>query len=378
MENRLRILVEANRPENRARWATEWKGRGAKVIGILTAYVPEEVVYAVGMLPWGVSGTWREATPRASVYRPKFTCRFCTHVLESVLSGELDFLDGIIMPQRDDDVKCLWKVLDYIKRPPFCYLMYLPHTNNEITLAMWTKSIFDLKGALEGLAGTEVKEENLLRAIETYNKTRALLLELYEMRKREIPALTGAECLGITSAARIMPKDEFNRELEGLLPYLRTRKAPLKRVKPRLLVVSEFLDNPAYINLVEEAGSLVAMDDMDAGSKYFWDMVDLSTGDPWAALAKRYISGPADSRMENWDAQVKRLIRWVKEFDIDGVLELRQLYSFPADFRFAFLREKLKRAGVPFMSLNREYHLAHMGMLKTRIEAFIEMLRVGV
>lgn len=376
MEKRLQTLTNANQPENRAKWAKKWKEQGGKVIGIITSYVPEEVIHAAGMLPWGISGTWREATPQASAYRPGFSCLYCTHVLESILTGELDFLDCLVTPQRDDDVKRLWDVIHYLKKPALSHIMYLPHTKNELTLPMWGKSITELKEILEKLGGSSITEKKMVQSIETFNKMRALLLDLYKLRNRETPPLTGAEYLGITTAARVMPKEDFIKELEQLLPYLKNRKAPLKQVKPRLLVLSEFLDNPAYIALVESAGALVAMDDMDTGSTYFWDPVQLNSGNPIDALAYRYMTGPADSRMENWQEQANRLLGWVKEFKIDGVLELRQLYSFPADFRFPFLRDQFKKAGVPFMSLSREYHLAHVGMLKTRIEAFIEMLRM--
>lgn len=373
LEKQLQALVQANQPENRSQWAEQWKEKGGKVVGVITSYVPEEVIHAAGCLPWGVSGTWQDATPKASVYRPSFACLYCTHVLESVLSGELDFMAGLVTTQRDDDVKRLWDVLYYLGKPPFNHIMYLPHTRNEITLEMWKESLLDLKQVLERWTGEMITDEKLQKSIELYNETRLLLTELYALRKREVPPLSGAEYLGITTAARIMPKEAFNAELKSLLPYIKEREAGTMKQNPRLLLISEFLDNPAYVQLVEEAGALVAMDDMDVGSKYFRGEVLDDGGDLWSSLAERYMTGPEDSRMENWDDQIEQLLQWCKEYHIDGVLELRQLYSFPADFRFSFLRKHLEKEGIPFMSLNREYHLAHAGMLKTRVEAFIEM-----
>jgi benzoyl-CoA reductase/2-hydroxyglutaryl-CoA dehydratase subunit BcrC/BadD/HgdB len=39
------------------------------------------------------------------------------------------------------------------------------------------------------------------------------------------------------------------------------------------------------------------------------------------------------------------------------------------------LKERFKAAAVPYLSLSREYHLANVGMLRTRVEAFIEMIK---
>ena len=375
MENRLKSLIEANGPANRAKWAQQWKGQGKKVIGTLCSYVPEEVIYAAGMLPWRMSGAWREAVPLAETYRPAMTCRYCSHVLESVLAGELDFLDGVVSTQRDDDFKRLWDVLDSLDRPPATYIMYLPFISTDITLPMWVKSIAQLKQDMEELAGVKVTEQGLRHAIEVYNTMRTLLTRVYELRKREVPPLTGAEVLGLTTAATVMSKDDFNRELEALLPYLETRKASLKQLRPRLLVTSDMLDNPAYLKLVEDVGCLVAMDDLDTGSRYFWDTVDLSKDGLLPALAQRYFARPACPRMVNWPEQAEQIIQWVKDFSIDGVLELRQLYSLPRDFRIVFLRDRLTGAGIPNISFSREYHLAHEGMLRTRIGAFMEMLQ---
>ena len=64
MEDRLKALVEANRPENRNKWALRWKesSRTGKVLGVIGPYIPEEILSAAGVLPFGVSGTWDGAS----------------------------------------------------------------------------------------------------------------------------------------------------------------------------------------------------------------------------------------------------------------------------------------------------------------------------
>ena len=93
------------------------------------------------------------------------------------------------------------------------------------------------------------------------------------------------------------------------------------------------------------------------------DAVSLAT---WS-LNRTYAAG-------QWTLKdIHRICR--EEFDIDGVIELRQLYSFPREFRFTLSVERLKEAGIPHLFLRIEYHLAGVGMLTTRVEAFLEMLR---
>ncbi len=377
MEEKLRNLIESNKPENRTKWALKWKAEGKKVIGLLCTYVPEEIISAAGMLPWRITGTWKEAIPLAGVYRPEMTCRYCSHVLESVLSGELSFLDGIIGTQVDDDFKRLMDVLKAIKQPEFVHMMYLPHVSNKITLDMWKKSILELQDALENLSGVRIDYGELCRQVEIYNKMRDILMRIYEMRKRETPPLTGAEVLGITTAARVMPREEFNKEMESLWQYIEKRSLPLNWKRPRILMISEYLDHPGYVEIVEKSGAVVVMDDFDTGSRYFWNNVNMnnSSGDIFYAIADRYLNKPAAARMVNWNDQATQLIKWAREFDIDGIIELRQLYSLPLDYRFFAMKKKFSEVDIPYISLSREYHVANQGMLRTRIEAFVEMLK---
>ena len=103
MENRLKNLIESNSVVNRTKWASEYKKQNKKVIGILSAYVPEEVIYAAGMLPWRIQGTWQENVSMAMIFRPPKSCTFLNHILESVLNGDMDFLNGVVWSNRDQD-----------------------------------------------------------------------------------------------------------------------------------------------------------------------------------------------------------------------------------------------------------------------------------
>ena len=374
MEEKFQTLIHSNDPENRNKWALEWKEQGHKVIGLLDIYVPEEIISAAGLLPWRITGTWDAAVPRAAVHRPSMTCRYCTHVLESFMNGDLDFVDGLVTTQIDDDFKRLYDVLNYIDKPGFLHIMYLPHTTSQTTLDMWKKSVNSFKEAIETYSGNKIDPDELQRQVLIYNKMRALLREVYELRKREVPALTGAEALGLTSAARIMPRELFNEQLEQLIPYLNERKIEKSDGKPRIFMGGEWLDHPGYVRLVENAGATVVMDEFDTGSQYFWDIVYDTSDDLLGALAKRYMMRPGLSRMAQWEMQANRNLAWMNEFNADGVVELRSLYSLPLDYRYLFMRKIYDNNNIFYLSLNREYHLSGQGMLQTRIEAFLEMV----
>ncbi len=373
MENKLKKLIDANSEANRTRWAKEWQKQGKKVIGVMSAYVPEEVISAAGMLPWRITGTWQGDTSHARVYRSDSSCSYCNHVMESFLNGELDFLDGIVATDLDQDLLRTWDVLVYLKKKPFAECMHIPFVDSKLNYQFLSGEVKRLADKLEALGGKKITDEALWKSIKTYNKMRELIGKVYELRKREVPPLSGAEVLGITLAAQVMPKEEFNKELEGLLPYLEQRKTLLNNVHPRLMIISAMLDNPAYMNLVEE-GCLVAMDDMDTGSGYFLQDVDMKLKDPAYAIAKRYLTRHGSYNMPEWDRQIADIIKWVKEYKIDGVLHFTLVYDYPQQFRWPYYKQEFDKAGISNMHLDREYQLANVGQFRTRIGAFLETI----
>ncbi|HEX78194.1 MAG TPA: 2-hydroxyacyl-CoA dehydratase [Dehalococcoidia bacterium] len=374
MEQELGELVAANSETNRTKWALEYKAQGKKVIGVFDPHMPEELIHAAGMLPWRVTGTWKDSIPLASVYRLAISCGYPNHVLESLLAGELDFLDGAVFTAWDDDMRTLYDNFYFSGKIPLVHIMYLPHKATKLTLNYWAGEVERLRKRLEEFGGKRIDHASLSHSMAVFDEMRSLLMKLYQLRRGAKPAISGAEALGITIAARVMPKEEFTRRLRGLLPYLAGREAPLKGVKPRLLVSSDFLDDPRYLGLIEDTGAVVAMDDLDTGSRYFWNGMAKPGGDLILALARYYLTRPADPHTDKWAEEVGQVIQWARDFRVDGVIQLALTNCFPRETRLTYFSQELTKAGIPNMTFKRDYQLTKEGQLRTRIEAFLETL----
>ena len=374
MEEELKRLIQAGDASHRIEWGLSYKRQGKKVVGIACSYIPEEVIYAAGILPWRIAGTFQANTPLAAVYLPVPVCSYFTHVIESLLKGELEFLDGLVCTNWDDDRRRLFDLWVYLAKTPFTHLMEIPAMDSELACQRFAKEIRQLITAVGEFVGAKITDELLWSAIEVHETMRGLLMRLYELRKREVPPLSGAEIHGITAAAAVMPKELFIQELEALLPYLEQRKISVKSVRPRLLASTDMMHEVGYLRLIEETGALVAMDDLDTGSRYIWHKVDRAIHDPAYALAKRYLGRPACPRMITWDRQVQQLVEWVMEYRIQGVVELPLSYSRPRQMRIPYFRKALADANIPLLSVIREYELSYEEQWKTKVGAFIEML----
>ncbi len=378
LEKRLSTLVQGNSPENRQKYALEAKEKGKKVIGLLCSYAPEEIFYAAGMHPWRVTGTWDSNLTKATVYRDLDSCRYCTHSLEALLRGDLKFLDGIVTSDWDDDRRRLFDTWRYISNPPFAMIYTAPKNRTEIVERYFAREISGMVSTLEKFGNVKITEEKLRQAIDLCNKSRQLLIGLYELRKRPLPPVTGAEVLGMVTTSMVMDKAEFNAELEALLPYLAEREINHKSDEPRILVSSDMLDNPRFLEIIEGEGCMVVMDDLDTGSRYFYELVDNYVKDPITAIARRYCWRPADPIAFNWEEQAAQIVQWVRAWRADGVIELFEEFSPARQWRAPIVVREMARNNIPFARISRGYDVGSIEQLRTRVAAFLEMLEVKV
>ncbi len=363
---------------NYAKYAWEWKQGGGKVWGVLDSYVPEEVLIAAGILPWRIRGSRRPFPELATQHRPVTTCNpYYNHVIQSVLEGELDFLDGIAATNWEQDGSRAYDVLEYWGKLSTGHILHVPYVKRDRNVAYFVSEIKEFISAVENFSGTKITADSLRRAAQQVNTVRSLLMRLYSLRQREQIPVSGAECLNICLASMTMAKEEFIPKMEGLLPYLETRTPKGNSAGPRLLVVSDFLDDGAFLDLIEETGAVVAMDDLDTASRYFWGAVDTDSSDITTTIAHRYLNRVPCPRMDFYKEEIDQVIAWVADFKVDGVLLLYLPFCYSRQFRTPMWTQGMKAAQIPFIALEREYCLFHPAQLKIRLEAFKEALHFG-
>ncbi len=371
----LESLVELAQSPNYATYARKWKKGGGKVWGMLDSYVPEEVLIAGGILPWRIRGSRKPFPDLALQHRPASCNPYYNQVLQSILEGELDFLDGIAATDWEQDGSRLYDLLEYWKKPASGHILHVPHVKRERNVAYFASEIKKFISAVESFSGKKITESSLRQAAQQVNTVRSLLMRLYALRQKEQVPVSGAECLAISLASMTMAKEDFMPKMEKALRYLETRPTNGDSAKPRLLVASDFLDDGAFMDFVEEAGARVVMDDLDTASRGFWGATDTDASDIITAIAKRYLYRVPCPRMDFYDEEMEQVIQWVTDFKVDGVLLLYLPWGYSRIFRNPHWVQRMKGLGIPLIILEREYCLFRPGQLKTRIEAFIETLQ---
>jgi len=352
-----------------------WKDRGGKVVGYFCSTVPEELFTAAGLLPFRMRGTGSTSTELSDAFFSSINCSFPRHAFNQALSGEYDFLDGLVCINSCDHVRRIYDNWIRNLKTPFVQVMSLPRKVQEPQVNWYYDELNILRGQLQEHFGVEITDARLKDGIRLQNEIRALQKQLYELRKADKPPINGAETLAVMVAGTAMPRELYKELLQELLDEL-VQSEGSGEYRARLMIVGGELDDPEYVEIIEEQGGLVVTDSTCFGSRLMWTPVDEAEEDPIRALARYYVADrPSCPRM--YGDQPKRISftrEMIKEFNVDGVIGERLLFCDQWVVEHYMTTQDLKQDGTPFMALDREYILSGKGQLRTRIQAFLETL----
>jgi len=351
--------------------AREWKRRSQPVVGWTCTYTPEEVVYAVGALPVMVFAGLGD-TKLADAYMPSNSCSFARACFNAALKGEYDYLDGFVESNACDNRGKTYDMWVNYSRIPNIYFINTPHSNTEKAHQFFYQEVVKFKEWLENTFKKRVSNDSLKNAVGIYNENRILLKKIYDLKMKKPPVISGVEFLEIALSSLVMPKEEHSKLLSGFLEEVENRR-DLPKEGVRLLVTGSVMDNTELVRLIESVGGNVVADDWCTGSRYFWNTVDFN-GDPLKAIARRYLDKVPSSFMYQHEQRFRHVAELAKRFGVEGAIMFVIKYCDTHMFDAPLLRDGLKDMGLPVLYLEWEHSMSGFAGLRTRIEAFIEMV----
>ena len=358
-----------------------WRAQGKKALGVVCCHVPQELLHAADVLPVRLRATGCEDYSEAEVWMSSFSCSFAKSILQYLIDNVYD-LDGFV---TSDGCMQAARIYDNWKaysnkagKEQTIIEIGAPRMNSATTRAYYKGELQILVEGLEKLTGNKVTDEKLIKSIETYNEARVLVKKVLELQKAEHPVLTGAEVMRVMLASTNMPVEEYIELLKALLADVPNRK-PVADHRARLMVIGSALDDPRYIEAIENKGGLIVADTLCFGSMTFGDELNVDKNDVIGSIADYYLTRIVCPRMIDNRPQLHSLIvNRATEYKVDGLLYVKMQNCECWGGENTYLEPALKDAGVPILYLEREEKLANLGQLEIRAEAFIEMIEKEV
>jgi benzoyl-CoA reductase/2-hydroxyglutaryl-CoA dehydratase subunit BcrC/BadD/HgdB len=294
-------------------------------------------------------------------------------IWQQVVEGRYAFLDGMVNSPICDGMRRLHDNWLEFEKLPYMDIIYFPRKATEDALKMYLIDLEQWRERLSEFRGQRIRDNELIRSIALYNRTRELMQQFYELRKRDRPPVTGVEALEVMKASGRMPRERYNELLERLLDEIKRSGREITKGN-RLMIVGNDVHNSNWVAAVEELDAVVVTDEMNIGTRYFWGTVDTSLP-PMEGIARHYMFNRPQEAMIYQSNRFDHIFRMAKDFSVDGVIAEVFPYCAPLENDKPWLKKEMARRGIPLLEIELEYCEQPSGQMKTRVEAFLEMLQ---
>ena len=355
-----------------------YKDAGKKCIGVMPYYAPEELVYAAGMMPFGMWGSNNKTIQRAKEYCATFYCTIAQLDLEMLLDGTMDLLDGIITPAICDTLRPMTQNIRVAmgEKMPVIFLAHPQFRRPAFGLEFCRAQYTHVKTKLEEIRGCKIEDEEIRTAIKVYNKSRAARREFVKLANDHCDVIDPIMRSAVLKASWFMLKDEYTAKVEELNALLRA--LPVCNWKGVKIVTSGIVvDNPTLLKVLKDNNVAIAADDVAHESRGI--RVDASEeGDPMMALCQQFADQDFDVLLYDEESEKNRrgeyVANLVKESGAQGLVLFMQQFCDPEEMEYPYLKKALDAAGIPFIKLGVDQQMRDFGQAATAIQAFADVL----
>lgn len=368
-----------NALKNPAEEVRQWKSeQGRRVVGFLMTDVPEELIHAAGFLPYGITGGDSEMEMAETHLQP-WVCSYVRNSLSLALGGKLEYLDGLIIPHTCDTTRMLLDLWKHIRPFPYMEDYRLPRQIDRPSAGNYLiKELERIKYGLEQFAGEPIDPDTLKQSIILYNHNRELLRSIVDIHAQDPTMISSRELYTLINGAMVMPRERVNELLIQIVESLdKSSNYEVNGKFLRLLLSGTLLEPFEILDLIDSCGGAVIGDDFQNGYRYIETDV-LVRDDIIEALAERQLKRIPSAAFDIKDRPRREFLAdLAEEKKAHGVIFLHQSFCEPENFDYYDNLQAMKSAGIPAIRLETQFGRSALGQMRTRIQAFMEMLGGG-
>ena len=366
----------------------EQKAAGKKVIGYSCIFAPIELILAADAIPVRVGSGWYDTAKLGDRIMPVEICPVIRSTVGAKmvsLSPFLELSDAVVMPLTCDGRTKLSEMLSDFKP---IWRMNPPRVKDDPHMSsMWKEEIEVIKDKIEKLTGNKITRQKLREAIETMQQATKAFRRLQDLRKGD-PVINGRDAMLVNQTSLWDEIKRWTQKVNELCDELEKRLEQKEYSSypdsPRVMITGTPMlwpDSWKVPNLIEEANpqGIVVVDEQCSGDRILYDPVGIdewTMNDMITAVGERYLMActcPCFTSEHGNEDRINWIIDRIKEYKVDGVIYYVRgciLYAM----EYARIKRVLDKMNIPVYYLDTEYTREDVGQMKTRVEAFLEML----
>ena len=361
----------------------EAKAQGRKIVGTFCVFVPEEIVLAADAVCVGLCAGAEIGKEAAEKILPRNTCALIKSFVGFKLSRLCPYIEScdlVVGETTCDGKKKAYEIFaDYAP----VYVMEIPQMKNACDRDLWKTEILRFKDKIEGITGNTITAEKLQAATKMVNDRRRALQRLNQLRAASPVPISGRDVLLINQISFYDDPVRFTGQINQLCDELEERVKAHQGIvpenTPRLMLSGCPMAVPNWKLpfVVESSGAVIVGEESCIGTRNTRDLVaenSQNLEEMLDALADRYMRidcacfTPNTERLDN-------ITGMAKDLKVKGVIHYGLSFCTPYAVEAFKVEKALQAAGVPMLSIETDYSMEDVEQLKTRVEAFVEMVR---
>jgi benzoyl-CoA reductase/2-hydroxyglutaryl-CoA dehydratase subunit BcrC/BadD/HgdB len=361
----------------------EAKAQGRKIIGTFCVFVPEEIVLAANAIQVGLCAGAEAGQEAAEKVLPRNTCALIKSFVGFKLSRLCPYLEScdlVIGETTCDGKKKAYEVFaDYAP----VYVMEIPQMKNACDRDLWRTEVLRFKDKIEEVTGKTITAEKLKAAIKLVNERRRVLQRLNRLRAAVPTPISGRDVILANQISFYDDPVRFTAKINELCDELEARvkagEGIVPKETPRLLLSGCPMAVPNWKVpfVIESSGAVVVGEESCIGTRNTRDLVDESAQTLEAmidVLVERYMRIDCACFTPN-NERLDHIVEMAKDLKVNGVIHYALSFCQPYAMEAYKVAKVLEKAKIPMLPIETDYSMEDVEQLKTRVEAFVEMIR---
>ncbi len=343
-----------------------------RMIGFACAYTPLALIDASGFSHFRVLPHAGSPDNAGRLLHDNL-CPHIKYILDRAVSKDVPPLTGMIFMNSCDSMRRLSDAWRKARPDIHSVLIDLPTTTNERSIRFFRDELARLSETLQLWGGTDPTADELKRSIDRNNRIVDLFAGLQGQVKKGFLRNGSVKLQAAYTKAAM---ESFDETAEFLASYRLDTDGPADRGVP-VYVFGNVMPDPEAMQLFEDSGARIVGEDLCTGSRLF-SRITADDCDLLYCIARDSLTKcPCARTMDEIKPGhiAKDILARARECGARGVIGHTVKFCDPYLERTPHIRELLKKEEIPFLQLEGDCTLRSIGQQKTRVEAFIEMLR---
>ncbi len=346
-----------------------------KSIGYACAYTPLVLIDAAGYTPYRILPM--SACPdQAGQLLHDNLCPHVKRILDRAIAKDLPDLAGVVFINSCDAMRRLSDAWQHVRPDDNIILLDLPAIADEPAVAFFAGELVRLTESLSAWSGLSIISSDIKSSIEQYNQLALLFSKLRERMRQGKLAGGSTRMQALYNAAMTSP---FAKSIESLQQALAEPESNARDSEAiPVFLFGNVLADPEALTLFESCGARIIEDDLCTGSRHFTPLEINGNEDLLLQISRRLMTRPPCARTFDPSQPLKMaedILTRAQACGARGVIGQTIKFCDPYLDRLPAVRETLRQAGVPLLLLAGDCNLRSIEQQRTRIEAFIEIMR---